>query len=77
MIEFKIDGHVHGQYSVTIRCTKCKTAVFSGLSNDRDNVERVIRTKFSEVHTGCDAEWEPESSAVEEFPQDSVLTNLA
>lgn len=55
MIEAKLDGHVHGQYNFTMRCTKCKLAVFSGLSNDKENVERVIRQRFAEIHTNCNA----------------------
>jgi hypothetical protein len=58
MIHIDIDGHVHGRYSVTIKCKQCNLAVFSGQSTERDNVERVIRNKFAEAHIGCDAEWE-------------------
>lgn len=74
MIYISIDGYIHGRYSVTIKCKECELAVFSGQSTDRDNVERVIRNKFNEVHLNCDAIWAPESSAVQETPQDSVLT---
>lgn len=58
MIYISIDGHLHGRYSVTIKCKKCQLAVFSGQSNDKENVERVIRNKFDEVHLNCDAKWE-------------------
>ena len=75
MINITIDGHIHGKHSVTIKCHQCNLAVFSGQSNDKENVERVIRNKFNEVHLNCDATWAPESSAVGEPLQDSVLTN--
>lgn len=58
MIYINIDDQVHGKCTVVIKCKKCNTAVFSGQSKDRENVERVIRNKFNEVHIGCDAEWE-------------------
>ena len=58
MIYINIDGHVHGKSSVTIKCKQCGLAVFSGQSDNRENVERVIRNRFNEVHIGCDAQWE-------------------
>jgi len=54
MIEFTLDDKIHGQYSVTIKCHKCNLAAFSGLSKDKENVERVIRQKFAEAHLDCE-----------------------
>lgn len=56
MIDYRVDGQVHGRYTVTMRCSKCNLAVFSGQSNDRENVEKVIRNKFYEIHVNCDSQ---------------------
>lgn len=54
MIDIKINDKIHGQYTVDIKCNKCKLAVFSGLSNDRERVERVIREQFAKAHLDCE-----------------------
>ena len=68
-----MDDRVHGEYSVTMRCSECKLCVFSGVSKNRENIERIIRQRFSELHVNCNAtefggskSSTPESSAVQE-----------
>lgn len=55
MITAKISEGVHSGGSFTIRCSKCTLCVFSGQSKDIERAERVIRSKFNELHIGCDA----------------------